>query len=147
MAEQRYITVSAAGVIGIKVVDPDIGLCHRYCLTPGDDLSGQPSDVSAAAKEAWTPEVVAAWQAAHPGPTTEELARVDAMRAADAARKQAIVDALPSWTVVAAKFDAMISDAQAAASLAVLRGVVVELARIMKRIARVVYWLAKNSET
>lgn len=36
---------------------------HRYCLTPGSDLTGQPDQVVTVATAAWTPEVVAAYQA------------------------------------------------------------------------------------
>jgi hypothetical protein len=37
---------------------------HRSSLTPGQDLSGQPSKVVSIAQAAWTPEVVAAYEAA-----------------------------------------------------------------------------------
>lgn len=36
---------------------------HRTSLTPGQDLTGQPANVAAIANVAWTPEVVAAYQA------------------------------------------------------------------------------------
>jgi hypothetical protein len=36
---------------------------HRSSLTPGQDLAGQPANVVAIAQVAWTPEVVAAYQA------------------------------------------------------------------------------------
>lgn len=36
---------------------------HRSSLTPGQDLTGQPEKVVAIAQAAWTPEVVAAYQA------------------------------------------------------------------------------------
>ena len=36
---------------------------HRTSLTPGQDLTGQPEKVVAIAQAAWTPEVVAAYQA------------------------------------------------------------------------------------
>lgn len=36
---------------------------HRTSLTPGQDLSGQPANVAAIAQAAWTPEVVAAYEA------------------------------------------------------------------------------------
>jgi len=36
---------------------------HRTSLTPGQDLTGQPANVSAIAQAAWTPEVLAAYQA------------------------------------------------------------------------------------
>ena len=37
---------------------------HRTSLTPGQDLTGQPANVAAIATTAWTPDVVAAYQAA-----------------------------------------------------------------------------------
>lgn len=37
---------------------------HRTSLTPGQDLTGQPDNVVAIAQAAWTPEVVAAYEAA-----------------------------------------------------------------------------------
>jgi len=37
---------------------------HRTSLTPGQDLTGQPANVVAICNTAWTPEVVAAYQAA-----------------------------------------------------------------------------------
>ena len=37
---------------------------HRTSLTPGQDVTGQPSNVVAICNAAWTSEVVAAYQAA-----------------------------------------------------------------------------------
>lgn len=37
---------------------------HRSSLTPGQDLAGVPANVVAIANAAWTPEVIAAYQAA-----------------------------------------------------------------------------------
>lgn len=36
---------------------------HRTSLLPGQDLAGQPANVAAICNVAWTPEVVAAYQA------------------------------------------------------------------------------------
>lgn len=36
---------------------------HRTSLTPGQDLTGQPAKVVAICNVAWTPEVIAAYQA------------------------------------------------------------------------------------
>lgn len=47
---------------------------HRTSLTPGQDLTGQPAQVTAIAQVAWTPEVVAAYQ-------TEQAARAAEMAA------------------------------------------------------------------
>jgi hypothetical protein len=37
---------------------------HRTSLAPGQDLTGQPEKVVAIAQTAWTPQVIAAYQAA-----------------------------------------------------------------------------------
>ncbi len=36
---------------------------HRHVLEPGDDTSGQDDRVAAVAAAAWTPEVIATWDA------------------------------------------------------------------------------------
>jgi len=36
---------------------------HRSSLTPGQDLTGQPTNVAAICNVTWTPEVIAAYQA------------------------------------------------------------------------------------
>jgi DNA-binding transcriptional LysR family regulator len=36
---------------------------HRSSLTPGQDLTGQPANVTAICNAAWTPAVIAAYQA------------------------------------------------------------------------------------
>jgi hypothetical protein len=43
---------------------------HRTSLTPGQDLTGQPANVVAICNAAWTPEVIAAYQAAQAERTT-----------------------------------------------------------------------------
>ena len=35
---------------------------RRYCLSPGDDLAGQPEQVVAIATALWTPDVIAAYK-------------------------------------------------------------------------------------
>ena len=37
---------------------------HRTSLTPGQNLAGQPANVAAICNVAWTPDVIAAYQAA-----------------------------------------------------------------------------------
>jgi NADPH-dependent 2,4-dienoyl-CoA reductase/sulfur reductase-like enzyme len=39
---------------------------HRHMRVPGDDVSGDCAELRAIAAALWTPEVVAAYQAAHP---------------------------------------------------------------------------------
>ena len=36
---------------------------HRWSFAPGDDVSSMPANVQAIAQAAWTPEVIAAYQA------------------------------------------------------------------------------------
>jgi hypothetical protein len=36
---------------------------HRWSFVPGDDVSFMPANVQAVAQSAWTPEVIAAYQA------------------------------------------------------------------------------------
>ena len=36
---------------------------HRTSLTPGQDITGQPANVAAICNTAWTPEVIAAYEA------------------------------------------------------------------------------------
>jgi hypothetical protein len=146
MAEQRIITVSGDGCINVKTVNPDTNYCHRYVLTPSADLAGQPEDVVTAAIQAWTPEVTAAWNTSHPPLSSEELARREAIRATQLAKAQAILDNLPSWSVVGGKFDTMLADATAATNLAQAKAVLIELIKTCKKIARVEYWIAKDTE-
>ena len=65
------ITVTESGVVlyreatrimrGDEVVAQTF---HRTSLYPGQDLTGQPEKVVAIAQTAWTPQVIAAYQAA-----------------------------------------------------------------------------------
>ncbi len=41
---------------------------HRTSLTPAQDLTGQPANVVAICNAAWTPEVIAAYQASREAP-------------------------------------------------------------------------------
>jgi hypothetical protein len=55
------ITINPAGHIQVREIRD--GVYHRYCLAPGDDLTGQPDEIIEAAEKAWTPENIAAYQA------------------------------------------------------------------------------------
>jgi hypothetical protein len=64
------ITVTENGIVlyreVIKIIEDGVELTkkyHRTSLTPGQDLTGQPVNVVAICNTAWTPEVVAAYQA------------------------------------------------------------------------------------
>ncbi len=41
---------------------------HRHVVAPGDDVSGEAESVQSTANALWTPEVIAAWEAAKPAP-------------------------------------------------------------------------------
>ena len=51
---------------------------HRSSLTPGADLTGLPANVVAIAQAAWTPEVLAAYQAEQARIAAEQQARAEA---------------------------------------------------------------------
>lgn len=64
------ITVTGGGIVmyreATRVVEDGNEIAktyHRTSLTPGQDLAGQPANVVAICNTAWTPEVVAAYQA------------------------------------------------------------------------------------
>jgi len=64
------ITVTENGVVlfreATRILEDGVELSktyHRSSLTPGQDLSGVPANVQAICNAAWTPEVVAAYQA------------------------------------------------------------------------------------
>lgn len=59
-------TIGASGIISVRMRRDD-GSFHRYCVTPGYDVSEQPVEVRRAAEKAWTPEVVAAYEALRDG--------------------------------------------------------------------------------
>ena len=44
---------------------------HRHVIAPGDDVSGEAESVKSVANALWTPEVIAAWEAAQPAPEPE----------------------------------------------------------------------------
>jgi len=64
------VTVTENGVVlfreATRVLENGVELSktyHRSSLTPGQDLTGVPDNVVAICNAAWTPEVVAAYQA------------------------------------------------------------------------------------
>jgi DNA-binding transcriptional LysR family regulator len=65
------ITVTENGIVlyreATRIIEDGVQLTqtyHRTSLTPGQDLTGQPANVVAICNAAWTPEVIAAYQAA-----------------------------------------------------------------------------------
>lgn len=143
---ERIITATEEGVINVRTYDEATHHNHRYCLVPNSDLTGQPEDVVTVATEAWTPEVIAAWNLAHPPPTAEELAMQALMQARQEAKAQSFIDNLPSWAVVGGKFNSMLADATAATNLAQAKAVLIELINVQKKMARVLYWEVKGTE-
>jgi archaellum component FlaF (FlaF/FlaG flagellin family) len=64
------ITVTENGIVlfreATRILEDGVELSktyHRSSLTPGQDISGVPANVQAICNVAWTPEVVAAYQA------------------------------------------------------------------------------------
>lgn len=66
---------------------------HRSSLTPGQDLTGVPANVVAICNAAWTPEVLAAYQAEQDRIAAEMAARE---AAAEEARLAAQVNTYPA---------------------------------------------------
>ena len=65
------ITVTENGIVlyreATKILENDVEISkqyHRSSLTPSQDLTGVPANVVAICNTVWTPEVVAAYQAA-----------------------------------------------------------------------------------
>ena len=72
MQNQINIDIVALGSMQIKETKQD-GTFHRYCLHPGQSLTGQPQEVIDVATATWTPEVIQAYQdSLPPEPTPEE---------------------------------------------------------------------------
>lgn len=68
------ITVTENGIVlfreATRILEDGVELSktyHRSSLTPGQDISGVPANVQAICNAAWTPEVVAAFNAANAG--------------------------------------------------------------------------------
>jgi len=65
------ITVTENGIVlyreATSILEDGVELSktyHRSSLTPGQDISAVPANVQAICNAAWTPEVIAAYQAA-----------------------------------------------------------------------------------
>ena len=65
------ITVTENGIVlyreATKILENDVEISkqyHRSSLTPAQDLTGVPANVVAICNTVWTPEVIAAYQAA-----------------------------------------------------------------------------------
>ena len=63
------VEVTPTGVVQVRLANQILDgetvkaqAYHRYILTPGSDLTGQPEQVVTVATAAWTPEVIAAYE-------------------------------------------------------------------------------------
>jgi hypothetical protein len=83
-----------------------------------------------------------------PAQTPEEVAAEEAAAAAEKALIQAkaqdIADALPDWATVVAKFDQRTAALANATTIAAVKAVLQGLIDVNRKLARVVYWLAKD---
>lgn len=89
------------------------------------------------------------WNKAQTAPldiTSVNTTIANAWLAKQEARQKAIIDNLPSWSVVGGKFDTMLADANAATNLAQAKAVLIELINVQKKMARVLYWEVKGTE-
>ena len=71
------VTVTENGIVlyreATRIMEDGVQLSqtyHRTSLTPAQDLTGVPANVVAICNEAWTPEVIAAYQASQQEATT-----------------------------------------------------------------------------
>lgn len=65
VTRQGFVQVRRADLVlkeGVEIAKT----YHRHSLAPGDDLSNEDAKVVAIAQAAWTPEVIAAYQASIP---------------------------------------------------------------------------------
>ncbi len=93
-----------------------------------------------------------AWKAAgntpEPAFTPEEIQAEAAAKEAESARILAreadIAAALPDWATVAAKFDQRTAALANATTIAAVKAVLQGLIDVNRKLARVVYWLAKD---
>ena len=60
--EMAQVQVRTATVVAEDGVELSRSF-HRHVLEPGDDLTGQDDRVAAVAAAAWTPDVIATWDA------------------------------------------------------------------------------------
>ena len=62
VGEFKQIQVREASIIQEDGVELTRSF-HRYVLSPGQDVSGQPSEIQTIANTVWTEELIAAYQA------------------------------------------------------------------------------------
>ena len=97
------------------------------------------------------------WNDARPKPTFEELLNVWVIIEAELQAQQAKIDArladiatnLPPWKEIADEYETLILDAQTAKdteNVKALATSIIRTLRRLKKLERVVYWLAKDSQ-
>lgn len=148
------ITDQQRVVLAMVVLDPDEWL-ESAIAGLGEEDANQALITKVSAYQAEYDEAIAngtyktkAQEKAEYESSPEYLARQQAMAdhaARQQAKMQAFIDNLPSWAVIGGKFDTM-SAAVPTATNAQLKGILVELITTTKKLARVVYWLAKDTE-
>lgn len=74
-------------------------------------------------------------------------AALAAQQASDAQKTADIIANLPSWAAIANAFDALTTNTNAATTVAQFKPILLSMIAYNKQVARVVYWLAKNSQT
>lgn len=83
-----------------------------------------------------------------PAQTPEEITAEEAAKAAEdariLAREMDLAEALPDWATVAAKFDQRTAALANATTIAAVKAVLQGLIDVNRKLARVVYWLAKD---
>lgn len=104
MFNYKTHTVQTTGHISVLYQD-ETGNNLRRCFAPGADVTAEPPEVQAEAVTAWTPEVIAAYQArmAELEPTAEELEAAAVSNAKTA--KQAALDSIVVTTSLGNTFD------------------------------------------
>jgi len=125
-----------------------------YKLHPFEQSVIRLADFATIPNDEANPDWIAytAWLAAGntplPAQTPEEIAAEAAAKEAESERIQAratdISAALPDWATVAAKFDQGTAALENATTIAAVKAVLQGLIDVNRKLARVVYWLAKD---
>lgn len=148
------MTAEQRAVLAMVVLDPDAWVANAINVF-GEEKATESLIAKVAKYQAQYDEVIAngtyktkvqaqADYENSPEYLAEQQAIADRL-ARQQAKMQSFIDNLPSWAVVSGKFDTM-SAAVPTATNAQLKDILVELITTTKKLARVVYWLAKDTE-